>query len=597
MSITLTINSADSALPPDASAIAAYLGACQSGTVGSVFSFNPGADVHASLGDGPGTEAVLSHLRNTGVPCKFVRATGGSTALSAVTHGGTGPTVTASGTPTDNADIRLTVTKAGAGGTGQASLAVDGASYDQMIDIPAEPPPSILGTVDLVGLTLSTLAATTLIFTAPAAFTVTFASPTSIQDIADQINAQAISGSKVNRAEIKQTAAGVKNLRLYTTTGGASVSLTIDAASTGDAILGVSGTDAGEAATYLIPYTGVTLTFPTGAYVLGDTYQITASGPACTVAALGDAADALRLSGEAFGFIAIAQPAANPSDARALINMMDTKISTWATDTAAPIFVTYLANGSLHTASSTKATNEVNIATNDNAMKLAFAGHVDKGTVCDDDIYITGSKLLGSHRRPLSLLVAQALAGNKLSDDPGNGSHQDLTECSISHPDTLTYARDENTATVTMGGSAGPGFTTARVRSGKVRIMRGVTRAGQSSRFVDIGPYRATLRAAQVLRAHLEKLENTDYETNPDGTLLDEDLAEIKAGIREELLQAVVREPTDYMSDCTVELDATEVVANTRNITPTVTLRERAQVEFITCTLNLAGVFVLGATT
>jgi hypothetical protein len=101
---------------------------------------------------------------------------------------------------------------------------------------------SLLGSVDLTGLTLSALNTQTLKLNATAGglVTTTFTTPANIQGIADQINAAEVAGTKNARAEIITLASGVKKLRCYDLTLGGTSSLTCDATSSAAATLGVT---------------------------------------------------------------------------------------------------------------------------------------------------------------------------------------------------------------------------------------------------------------------------------------------------------------------------------------------------------------------
>jgi hypothetical protein len=111
----------------------------------------------------------------------------------------------------------------------------------------------IVGTVDASGLTLSTLNTTTLKVTASdggGETVVTFTTPSSVQDIADQLNTALIADTNSARAEIVTTAtkagAIAKYVRLYDSLMGSASALSINATSTADTILGLTGTASGQ---------------------------------------------------------------------------------------------------------------------------------------------------------------------------------------------------------------------------------------------------------------------------------------------------------------------------------------------------------------
>lgn len=118
----------------------AKIGTCSSGTVNTVYAFSTPGAVRSTLGYGPLAEACIYHIRASGKPVYAVRATGGSAGVaSAVTHVGSGPTVTVgAGTPRDSYAIIIEVTGGGILGAGTMRYSLDGGdTYTPDIVIPA----------------------------------------------------------------------------------------------------------------------------------------------------------------------------------------------------------------------------------------------------------------------------------------------------------------------------------------------------------------------------------------------------------------------------------------------------------------------------
>ncbi len=608
MAVTASLVSGDVAPLPDASSIPAFIFPSESGS-GNVYQFDPGDDVYASTGSSDGTEGTLWFLRNAGQSCVVAVCVGTAGTKSAVTHSGSGPTVTAGYTgsltaPLLTASIGAKVAVGGANGAAQIGYYLDGSGdYSQYTaTVPQEGPAVLLGTVDLTGITLSTLNATTLVFTAPAALTVTFTTPTTVQDIADQINTQAIAGTKVNRAEIYQTSAG-SYLRLYTTTLGTGVTATIDpTTSTGEAILGFATassnvTAAGTAATLPIAFTGITLTFASGTYVAADTYSFTISGPSASASAIATACDNIRDSGYPFGYMLPLVPTTTASNALGLCAVLDAKVTTWDTDTESPIYPIQMTPGPFHTASATPATNATNIATVDQALIAAFSTQSSIGTVVPGDGYAVGTKVVGSYRRPAALGVAYMLSAFKLSDDPGAATHGAIPEWSLVHPDGVTLARDQaNARTVNkLGGSKGPGFTVLRTVNKAPRVMHGVTRAGVTSRLVDLGPgLRMGRRGQQVLYETAKNgIENETFATDAAGKLLEALRLALEAAFFNDLNEALLTPTANlHASSVAVEIDAAEKIANTKNVSVKATLQKLGVAENVTIRAIVAGTVV-----
>ncbi len=186
MPVRTTITSGDFAIPASASLIPMLIVCCAGGTVGSVYTFEPGAACSDSLGGGIGTDACYAALRGIGSTVRCVVAEPTWTGAPSITHTGTGPTVTCA--LADGADgcyddhrFLLTVTTGGAGGEGAAfSVCYDGATVAETVPVPAEVPAVLRGAVDITyGAVLTGYVATVLTpehldFTAPAAKVLTF---------------------------------------------------------------------------------------------------------------------------------------------------------------------------------------------------------------------------------------------------------------------------------------------------------------------------------------------------------------------------------------------------------------------------------------
>lgn len=178
MPVRTTITSGDQAIPSLSALVPMLILCCSGGTVGKVYTFEPGQSVSDSLGGGTGADCTYAALRGIGSTVRCVVAEPTWTAPGAVTHVGTGPAVTvalAEGAAGcfDDLSIKLAVTTGGAGGEGAAfSVAYDGSTVVETVPVPAEGPAVLTGTVDITyGAVLATK---TLVFTAPAAKTITF---------------------------------------------------------------------------------------------------------------------------------------------------------------------------------------------------------------------------------------------------------------------------------------------------------------------------------------------------------------------------------------------------------------------------------------
>ena len=419
-------------------------------------------------------------------------------------------------------------------------------------------------------------------------------------EIADAANVLAVGAGLTGAFSIAETARG-QFLSFSTTAVGVAAQVEIDdATSTGDTPLGFTSADdnltaTGAAATLPIPYLGITLTFAAGTYPLGDTYTMTATGPTASIAAITATETAIRNSGLAFGYVLPLVVPATADNARSLCDAQDALVSTWDTDANQPVFPIQITPGPFHVASATPATNAAAITANDTALLAAMSGQTSIGTVVPDDGYRTGTRLLGRYRRPAALGLAYMLSRFLLSDDPGAATHGSIPEWSLTAPDGVTLARDQAnpTTAIQLGGSQGPGFTVLQNVNGLPRVKRGVTRAGVSSRLVDLGPGLRMGRRGQAVLYNTAKtqVENENFPTNASGQIID-GVRNALVGTFTDPLDAALRTPPLALnaSSVTVTIDAAEVIANTRNITVTAVLQKLGSAENVTITAIVAGV-------
>ncbi len=418
------------------------------------------------------------------------------------------------------------------------------------------------------------------------------------QEIADDFNALAIAAGLAVLSRVAQTSLG-SFLEIYSTSLGVGVTMTLDlAASTADTALGFATASAtGATATLPLAFTGITLTFASGTYVLADTYSFTTTGPSASTSAIATAADNIRFAAHPFGYLLPLNPTTDANNTAGLCAVMDAKVTTWDTDPEAPIFPIQLTPGPFHTASTSPVTTATNIATVDQALIAAFAAQSSLGTVIPGDGYATGSKVSGSYRRPAALGVAYMLSAFKLSDDPGAATHGAIPEWSLVSPDGVTLARDQaNPRTVNkLGGSAGPGFTVLRTVNGGARVVHGVTRAGAQSRLQGLGPGLRMGRRGQAVLYDTAKngIENETFAVDANGRLLESLRRALEGVFFNDLADALLAPPlNNNASSVSVVIDAAEKIANTDNITVTATLQKLGVAENVTIRAIVAGTVV-----
>lgn len=178
MTVRTSIGSGDSASRASAALLGLLICCASGGTVGQIYTFDPGDDVSASIGGGIGADEAYGLLRQTGGRIRVILAEPTWASAPSVTKSGSGPTVSvalADGAlgPFDNFKIVFTVVRGGAGGSGAAfDAAYDGSTVIETLPVPAETPAVIQGLgdvsngADLEGLSLE--------FTSPSSDTLTF---------------------------------------------------------------------------------------------------------------------------------------------------------------------------------------------------------------------------------------------------------------------------------------------------------------------------------------------------------------------------------------------------------------------------------------
>lgn len=562
---------------PGANTIA-ILGVCSSGTAALPYEVEREADVATNLGDGPLVElggAVVRHSKVRQVLVRVTAAIAGTISSVVESPAGPGPSVAAAGSPNDTYDVKVKITLAGALGAGKFRVALDGGSYGPELDLPVKTAGALQGTVDLTTITLADLNTLTFIVdsSGASADTTTFTTPTSVQDIVDQINngATGYVASLVQGRYLRVTdsvTGSTATISVTTGTANATLGFTNNASST--------GTDA----TYAIPHTGVTLTFPAGTYVLDTVYSFTTTEPRFTTTDLGVALEALRTSGVQFGDVFVAVRPVDGSETRLFADYLSARAASWGSGT--PKKVALFAMGSSVGTAGSPAANDLDV-------KAEMTGHADPYVcVVHGDTFMTGSSIIGKVRRPASYALAIRMASYRLSSDPGNGEQPPLESCSARAADGTTKARNEETATTKMQSQ---GFTTLRENDRREQVCtRGRTRAAPSSKLRHLGVMRMATLGARELIPWAQGYVNADRDLAADGTLLGADADNIEAVGTSRFEQILVG--PEHASACKLVVDRAEVIAETDNITMRLEAQHRAQFASVTIELGVNGIAV-----
>lgn len=589
MAIRFSIKAGSSRPQTGAANVVLRAGVCTTGTNNARYQLDPGQDPTPAVGYGPLAAAGASGSRLGGakqILLKVPASIAGSIGSVTESPSGTGPTISIDGSsfdsvtnsPYDAFKFRAKVLKAGPVGTAVFGINLDGGlSYPYTFDVPAEGHATLDGTVDLTTLTLSTLNTTTLLVDEDTTTeqTVTFTTPSSVADIAAQINTQT--------TNITASIIQGKYLRLQSDTAGTASTLAINASSTGEAILGFSTgagnmSATGSASKITIAEAGLVVTCPaTSDYVLNTIYSSDTTAPRHSQAALDTALAAANADLTiAWGVTEVVQEPVDAPDLRSYANDLDAILAGWEAQEDKRFGVWIIG---------------APLDETDSNIKTSMQGHVSRvGACAAGDIYVTETIPMpkGSIRRSACRPLGVRLAAESLSEDPG--IEPSLPQCSMVAPDGTTLARNDNTATQKLGGSGGPGFTVIKAKNGLPYFKRGVTRAGQNSVFVDIGVARMTAYASTIIFDRLRTQENRTYDLKPDGTIQEIDAQGLEEAFETELRRLLVQ--AKHASAVIVSIDRAEKISQTRNLTVTYTVQTRGQQEDITGTLFLTGELV-----
>lgn len=583
--MTLSVTISDkSPLTVSSQKIVAVLSVCSGGSIAAPVELEPGADVGGTIGYGPGTTLDQEILRQAGqsaTPTKVIhqKITGGvAGVVSAVTEtpSGSGPTVAISGAPYDTYDALIKFTVGGALGTAVFRVSLDGGTYGDEIPTVPELPGSFTSAVDLTTLVLADLNTLTVIGTSDLGgpITTTFTTPSSVQDIADQITAAFAAGADEAAARIISG----KYLQIYSLTNGSASTLSFGAG-TANTLLGLTAsvTYTGSASTYVIPNTGMTATFPASSdWVLNTVYSFTTTQPRYSVAAATTALATLRDwaldNGVDLAHVFLCVDPVDGAETRSFADLLSTTRSAWA---GTPYFKypNFYMGASLHTASATKATNDTNIGTSDADVIAAMNSHVDPYvTVCGGDHYFYTD--FGLLRRSNLHWLALFETRERDSADPGNGSLSGFTAIAMTAVNG-TLARNELTATHKLRTAR---FVAAKKEGADIRLVRGVTRANPATtpKLKHLGVVNAGLRAVRTLLPLAKQNENTDPLLKANGTIRDE----IADGIDQagnDLLRVALLEP-GHASAAAVTVDRAEVISTTEHLTINASVQANGQV-------------------
>jgi hypothetical protein len=555
------LESAAGRIATTAANVLVVIGAASLATTNGVYVFEDDGQIESSVGYGRGAELAAAICR-AGARCVLVNpATGVAGTIGAVTETplGSGPTLTVAGTPLDDLNIAVKITKAGAAGDGQFQVSTDdGGEYGPTREIPSPTAGTMLGTIDLNTITPSSLNTKTLIVTPDGggSVTITFASVSTIADIISQVAAGA--------GFTASNAGGF--LKITSDTTGATSSILIGAG-TANADLGFTAatSNTGLASVYPIPATGITITFPVGSYLLDTVYTFATKAARSTTAELVAAAEAARVSAVAFAGFAIAQTELDAASSRVVADALKAKQNSLLTQKR-PLF--FLMG--------------VPFDVTDTSVKDAFLTMNERGVaVAAGDCFIRGNSLLGAQRRSFAWEAAILCATRRFSSDIGNGADGPISEI-------VDWTRDETEATVKLRDFR---FIVLETRSGdktQAFVARGLTMALQSSRYTDLNLLRVAYQVATVAQKRFDLEVNNDRVLRKDGRISEAEAEAIERSMTGELDKEFVAPPKGqpHLSVVETKVNRDEQVSTTDNLTATISMLPKSQQKTVSVTLG-----------
>jgi len=584
--------------------VVARIGPCSAGPTLQVLAFDPGQDVAATCGFGAvceSTKRSLTVAQRRALIVATENTENGTIGAVTETPAGPGPTIGVALNdddfgPFDNYRLAVRVDVGGALGLARVAVALDGASYGYGFDVPLEAPAQAIGTVDLKNIDLSTLNGLTVVAhneTDTTNRTTTFVTPADPAAVVTQLQTV----FTANGSHMVASLVAGRYLKIASAIGGASSHLTI-VSGTALATLGLTAaTYDGSPATIQLEGTNLVLTFPSGTYVKDTVYTCTCTGPTMALADALAAMDVLKADAlnNPFAKIEITQPAADGHDLRTWVDQINAKLLSWQSGDF-KVFVRAAINGPLG------ATGPTGIAANDLDVKTAMIGckniTVD---VAHGDAYMVGQDIIGSFRRGAVEALTMQYAAHSLSEDPGNAAFGALEMTSLASPDydqkagTGVLARDENLAVTKMGTSSGPGFTVLKNKPEGVFFVRGVTRAGSASLFVDIGVISMAYYAAAIVDQLLRSVENTTVDLDADGFMLEHDRHALEQNWTATLESFTVGQGHASAARVTIAQDVLVSGPFARTLRATFDVQERGQLEHVIGTLSIDGTLSLAA--
>jgi hypothetical protein len=311
---------------------------------------------------------------------------------------------------------------------------------------------------------------------------------------------------------------------------------------------------------YLMPDTGLTLTFPAGSYAVADLYTFTSTAPAFDTTGLAAAMAALAADPREWRFVHVVGQATNAAGSASVAAALDTALTTAQSSYR---YVRGLVDGADDT--------DANFIT-------AFASTAPLRTGVAVGMVELASSVTGRlHKRPAGWVAAARMAKAPVHEDLGRVASGSL-------PGVSKLYRDER---VTPGLDA-QRFTTVRSFVGLPGsfITSGRTLAPVTSDFQLFQHGFVVDKGCRITRTALLRYLNDDVRVNAtSGFILEEDAQSIESDIKGQLEAALIA--PGNASAVVVKVSRTENMLSTQTLPVTVRIIPKGYARFIAADIGL----------
>jgi hypothetical protein len=322
------------------------------------------------------------------------------------------------------------------------------------------------------------------------------------------------------------------------------------------------------AATFVIPGAGIVLSFSNAAYVAGDIFTGTTTGPAFASSDAQAAIEIALKSAYEFEGIHIVGTSSSASNAATMATMLDTELQAAATTYNRYIW----------------GVSECPTVEADATVQAAFASVTSTTgrlgvAIGDCDLLSGDSGLL--MKRNAAWPYSTRLAATKYSTHPG---FVDSGNGALPGVQAIYAAYGGGPVADTFDGSR---FITLRTIQGKAGyyVCRGNTMDVPTSDYHAVQFVRVINRAATIAQTAMADYLNGDWRLDPDTGHIDErDAANVESGLREKIRAAMMGEAgsaNDDISGVSVAIDRSADLSATATLTVTVSILPKGYSEYI----------------